>query len=218
MTTTTQLPTNLSNPSTSDHRAGVGGIWDLMGDLQLAMLVNQGMRPHHRLLDIGCGALRAGVRFMRYLEPGHYYGIDKETELLEAGVRQEMPAFGVADRTPTFAITDCFDLSAFGETKFDYMLAQSVFSHLPPEMIQACLGRVMPSLAKGGWFLATYFESSDGRVDPGQPHPFRRLEMKRSSYPFAMFQEMAEQLGITVERIQPFYHPREQRLLGFRHR
>lgn len=215
--TSTHLPPDAANPANFDHRAGVGGLWDLMGDLQLAMLVNQGLRPHHRLLDIGCGALRAGVRLMRYLEPGHYHGLDKERALLDAGVQIEMPAFGVQDRQPRLALSDDFDLSTFGDTRFDYMIAQSVFSHLPPELIERCLAQVMPALAPGGWFLATYFQSTHGQIDPGQPHPFRRLEMKRSSYPFAMFGEMAQRLGVSVCEIEPFFHPRGQRLLGFRH-
>ena len=30
------------------------------------------------LIDIGCGALRGGVHFVRHLDPGHYFGMDSE--------------------------------------------------------------------------------------------------------------------------------------------
>ena len=44
--------------------------------------------PHHRLLDIGCGALRGGVHFVRYLEDGNYAGLDVNRSLIAAGHRE----------------------------------------------------------------------------------------------------------------------------------
>lgn len=44
-----------SNP----HEA-VGGDWEKIGKLQFEFLVSRGLRPHHRMLDIGCGTLRGG--------------------------------------------------------------------------------------------------------------------------------------------------------------
>jgi hypothetical protein len=44
------------------HRELIGGLGELMGDHQLQFLVDQGLKPEHRLLDIGCGSLRLGVK------------------------------------------------------------------------------------------------------------------------------------------------------------
>jgi hypothetical protein len=38
------------------HREVVGDLWDELGNLQLAFLRKHGLRPEHRLLDIGCGS------------------------------------------------------------------------------------------------------------------------------------------------------------------
>src|SRR3979409_2149502 len=59
-----------------DHRAAVGGRWEEIGELQFQFLRTHGLEPQHRLLDIGCGSLRGGVRFVSYLDPGNYFGID----------------------------------------------------------------------------------------------------------------------------------------------
>src|SRR6516164_2727494 len=67
------------------YRELVGGSWDEIGQLQLDFLVARGLMPHHRLLDVGCGSLRAGVKVVRYLDPGHYAGIDLHESLLDAG-------------------------------------------------------------------------------------------------------------------------------------
>jgi hypothetical protein len=41
------------------HRESVGGLWDEIGELQADFLMSRGLRPHHRLLDIGCGRAKA---------------------------------------------------------------------------------------------------------------------------------------------------------------
>jgi cyclopropane fatty-acyl-phospholipid synthase-like methyltransferase len=56
--------------------------------------VKEGLKPEHYLLDIGCGSLRGGVHFIAYLEPRHYFGIDKDEQLLEAG-RGEIQQLGL---------------------------------------------------------------------------------------------------------------------------
>ena len=72
------------------HRAYVGGLWEEIGQLQFDFLVEQGLRPSHCFLDIACGSLRGGVHFIRYLEPGHYLGLDREPKLIELGVQEEL--------------------------------------------------------------------------------------------------------------------------------
>ena len=45
------------------HRDLVGGNWDLLGNLQFEFMIANGLLPCRRLLDIGCGCLRGGVRY-----------------------------------------------------------------------------------------------------------------------------------------------------------
>ena len=72
------------------HRDVIGGLWDQMGHHQLRFLVEQGLAPQHRLLDIGCGSLRLGMHAIEYLEPGHYFGTDISGDLIDAGYRIEL--------------------------------------------------------------------------------------------------------------------------------
>lgn len=60
----------------SDPQQAIGGHWEALGKLQFDYLVANGLKPGHRLLDIGCGTLRGGRHFIRYLAPGGYTGID----------------------------------------------------------------------------------------------------------------------------------------------
>ena len=90
-----------------DPEAAVGGLWDSLGKLQLDFLRAHGLRPEHTLLDIGCGCLRGGLHFMRYLVPGHYYGLDISPNVLKAGhlfLRQS----GLAHKSPHLLLTEGF--------------------------------------------------------------------------------------------------------------
>ena len=54
------------------HRQVVGGMWDEIGALQLEFLQGRGLQPDDLLLDVGCGSLRGGVKFVEYLNPVRY--------------------------------------------------------------------------------------------------------------------------------------------------
>ena len=60
--------------------AAVGGRtheeWLSVGQMQFDYLTGHGLKPGMRMLEIGCGNLRAGRLFVDYLDPGDYYGID----------------------------------------------------------------------------------------------------------------------------------------------
>jgi SAM-dependent methyltransferase len=129
-----------------------------MGKHQLGFAVEHGLQPSSRLLDIGCGPLRAGIHFVRYLEPGNYYGIDVNESMLEAGYELEMPK-ELRAKLPRDHLrpTDRFDCD-FG-VKFDFAVAQSVFTHIDLNRIRLCLYRLAPQMLPGGRFYATFFEA-----------------------------------------------------------
>ncbi|MCA0918773.1 class I SAM-dependent methyltransferase [Pseudooceanicola nanhaiensis] len=72
------------------HRAIVGGRWDETGRIQMEVLREAGLEPHHRLLDIGAGSLRLGCKAVEYLAPGHYWATDASREIMLAGHRAEL--------------------------------------------------------------------------------------------------------------------------------
>jgi SAM-dependent methyltransferase len=199
------------------YRAAVGGHWDEIGALQFAFLQRRGLRPDHYMLDVGCGALRGGLHFIRYLETGHYYGVDHEQSLLDAGRDVELANAGLAHKQPHLVRSDDFTLPGIGnDVRFDFALAQSVFTHLTPDMIELCLRRIVARLAPGGTFFATFQESADGTIDPGKPHRWRDNERRGTHYPFLLFQNLAGKVGATVEYLGDWSHPRQQMMMAFR--
>ncbi|CAL8975230.1 hypothetical protein RHODGE_RHODGE_04122 [Rhodoplanes serenus] len=204
-----------------DHRTIVGGLWDEIGALQLDTLVAHGLKPHHRLLDVGCGALRGGVHFVRYLESAHYYGLDINQSLLDAGYNLELSAAGLQDRLPRshLAVDAQFDATGFG-VPFDRAMAFSLFTHLPLDLIRICLERVADVMTPGGIFHATYFEAPEHRPTrlPIQHAP-TGLTTYAGSDPYHQrlsdFVHLADGLAWDVVYAGDFGHPRGQKLVSF---
>ena len=196
------------------HRGAVGGLWDELGKLQLDFLVAEGLRPEHYLLDVGCGSLRAGVHFIRYLETGHYYGIDRNGERLEAGRTVELPRYGLTEKRPVLERLDDFAVGSLGR-QFDYAVAQSVFTHIPADAIELCLRNVAEVLVPGGRFFATYNErTGEGpdRVDRSEL-PYDKDPIFR--YDYAELARLVEGTGLEAERIGDWGHPRDQQMAVF---
>lgn len=139
------------------HRAFVGPPqnYDLASAMQFNLLTALGMRETHTLLDIGCGSLRGGRLSIMYLLPGHYYGIEPEKWLIEEGISNEIGADFVELKKPSFSNDSEFRLSVFGRT-FDYLNAQSIFSHASAQQIRNCLREAKKVMTPSSIFAATF--------------------------------------------------------------
>ncbi len=201
------------------HRELIGGLWDEIGQLQLDFLMSRGLLPHHKLLDIGCGVFRDGVKLIPYLDPGGYWGIDKNDALLNVGWDLEIKRYGLASRQPREQLVclDDFEFSRLG-VRFDYAIAQSLFTHLSLNRIRRCLARLAPCLIEGGRLYASFFE-----VAPGQGREDDQVHMPggmtsrsdRAFYHYDMddFAFVARDLPLRVDRIGDWGHPRGQKML-----
>ncbi|WP_030383086.1 MULTISPECIES: class I SAM-dependent methyltransferase [unclassified Streptomyces] len=134
--------------------------WLALGAMQFDYLVGHGLRPEHRMLEIGCGNLRAGWRFIRHLEPGHYYGLDISPDIL-AAAQGTVVEMGLQQRLPTLTPVRDLTLAFLPDAHFDVVHAHSVFSHSPLPVIEECLAHVGRVLRPGGWFDFT-FDRTEG--------------------------------------------------------
>jgi SAM-dependent methyltransferase len=198
------------------HRTRVGGQWDAVGELQLEFMIGQGLRPEHRLLDVGCGALRAGVRFVDYLQPGGYYGIDINQSLLDAGLDRELSdqLRAMLPREHLRA-TDRFDCH-FG-VQFDFAIATSLFTHISLNQIRLCLYRVAKVMPPDARLFASYFEAP--RFHPlDESLADGRLWTERDAF-FYYRQDLrfaAQGTPWKLRFMGAWGHPRNQRMVEFR--
>lgn len=198
------------------HRQFVGGMWDEIGKLQADYLVSLGLKPQHRLLDMGCGSLRGGLHFMRYLNAGNYFGVDINASLVEAG-RREIDEAGLQDRRANLTISNDFDASKWGVT-FDYGIALSLFTHLTHDLINRCLSQINEVMA--GPFYATYFEAPSDTHRDDIRHSVGGIETHYERDPyhisFGELSRLARNAGMDAERIGAWGHPRSQYMAAFR--
>jgi SAM-dependent methyltransferase len=203
------------------HRRSIGNVklWDTLGELQFAYLVGRGLEPSNYFLDVGCGPLRGGVHFIRYLEAGHYYGVDSNAPMLEETTRLEVPRQGLADKQPTLVAMADFGFERLGR-QFDYALAQSVFTHLPLNDIIRCLMEMDKALVPGGEFYATFWENSRGKfnLDDIQQTATAVTHLDRDffHYDVGTFEWICEGTGLSVEYLGDWDNPVNQKMLVFR--
>jgi hypothetical protein len=190
------------------HRDYVGGRWDEIGKLQFEFIVQHGLQPSSNLLDVGCGSLRGGVHFIRYLESGHYLGIDKEKKLIDLGIKKELGRRTHREKSPQFVISSKFEFSRFTKRP-DYSIAQSLFTHLNVADIQLCLGNLRSFVGRGHVFYATFFEGTSAKSD----------QASHSHKGFVYTKEELTQYGTRIgwrpEYIGDWNHPRNQKMMKF---
>jgi SAM-dependent methyltransferase len=192
------------------HRAYVGGFWEEIGKLQFDFLIAQGLRPDHHLVDVGCGSLRAGIHFIRYLDVGHYCGVEKERELVRIGIAEELGQELFDAKRPSFIVTDRFEFELC-ERPPDFALAQSLFTHLTPDLIGLCLENLRPRIAGGGVFFATFNRSKTAKANPNESHDHDVFFYTR-----AQMEEFGRRAGWIPEYIGEWGHPRDQVMITYR--
>ena len=136
-----------------------GGPNDKFAEVALATfysLTVLGLTPAKTLLDIGCGALRNGFLLMNYLDAGNYYGVEPNTGMLDEGKEKVVAPFLDA-KTPHFSHTDQFDFAgSFPDTRFDFALARSIFTHASKAQIDLCISELARVSHPGTIFLLSF--------------------------------------------------------------
>jgi len=124
------------------------------GRQQFILLLMAGLRPQSKVLDIGCGVLRAGYWLIHFLDPHCYYGIEPHGERLETGRSQIVERDVERTKHPHFDTNANFDSGIFG-TKFDFFLAYSIWTHASKPQIEMMLDNFLRDSNPDAVFLTS---------------------------------------------------------------
>ncbi len=200
-----------------DHRALIGGMWDEIGELQFRWLVAQGMAPHHKLLDLGCGCGRLAVKAVPYLDAHNYFGIDISPSLL-AAARSEIEAAGVLQKLSQDALraTAHFDPSP-AMPAVDFIMALSLFTHLTLQRLPTALRTIRAHMAPGARFYATFFTAPEGTAQMLHPIGGVTTYAEHDPYHFAPDHILScvRSVGWKARFIGDWNHPRDQQMFEF---
>ena len=150
------------SPGAQHYRAFIGApqTYDIFSHMQFSLMTLLGLRQEHTLLDIGCGSLRGGKLFVVYLLPERYFGIEPEEWLVEEGIDRELGRELVERKQPRFLYDRNFSCTSFG-VPFDFILAQSIFSHASVAQIRRCLSEVRATMKPSSIFAASFVEGDE---------------------------------------------------------
>jgi len=175
--------------------------YDFMGATQFRLLSTLGLRAHHSLLDFGCGSLRAGRLFLSYLDEGRYFGIEPNKWLIEDAINNLIGKDLITLKKPRFDHNSDFMTDVFSQ-QFDFIIAQSIFSHTGNDLIRTTLRNFKESLKHNGLIIATFIEGTSDFDGSGWVYP-ECVEYRPST-----IERLAEEAGFFVIRL-PWYHPRQ---------
>jgi SAM-dependent methyltransferase len=146
------VPVQLAELFGEAHHRFYAQPW-FLGRIRFEFLVGQGLKPGHRVLDLGCGAGRMGIWLISFLEPGRYFGIDAHLRSLVAFSAYEIRLHGLEARRPRLLHDGDFAFDHFGK-RFDAVIDSTVTLHLPDAKFGAAVARLPGVLAPGGRLFA----------------------------------------------------------------
>ena len=196
------LGLNLS-PGDDHYRAYVGPPrdYDYVSAMVFNLLTCLGLRQDHTVLDIGCGSLRCGRILIPYLNKGNYFGVEPNKWLVDEGVKNEIGGDLVRIKSPNFSYSDSLD-EFDNETKFDFVFAQSIFSHCGKDLISGWFKQVDSKVKEEGMFLFTFLVSEEDYQEAGWVYP------ACVNYKATSIEEIANQFGFNFSLLN-WYHPRQ---------
>jgi len=149
------------------HLGGGAEQWDRRGRFQVVMLRALGLQPHHRLLDAGCGPLRAGVHLIDALDEGRYCGIDFNPDFISTARFLVAADERLAAKSPRLERLDDFACDQLGAGSFDWVLAFSVLNHCDEATRRAFFDRVPAVLAPHATVVVTHADWFDASLLDG---------------------------------------------------
>jgi len=196
-----------TDPSIYRSFVGPPQNYDVAAAMQFNLLTFLGLRDDHYLLDVGCGSLRAGRLFIPYLRPGRYFGVEPEQWLIEEGIQNEIGHDLVRMRQPKFSNDTNFTLTVFHQ-QFDFILAQSVFSHASQAHIRRCLSEAKKAMRPSAIFAATYYQGDSNYTGEEWVYP------GRSTFRPDFMEQVAAEQGLICKHLD-WPHPHGQTWVVF---
>jgi SAM-dependent methyltransferase len=191
-------------PGDPQYRAYVGPPedYDLIAGMTFNLLTTLGLRQHHSLLDVGCGSLRVGRLLIPYLNRGKYFGVEPNEWLVDEGIRRELGKSLLEIKRPTFFFSDSPNIIAQAKVAFNFVLAQSIFSHCGLDLIKAWLSAISCSLAHDGALVATFLLAGEDSTRKGWIYP------DCVNYRPATLKHAAKDVNLRFETLD-WKHPRQ---------
>lgn len=129
------------------------GSTDISGEIQLDLLIKEGLEKNTNVLEIGCGVLHLGIPLIKYLNLDKYVGIDPNEWLREDNIKKFSDL--IQEKKALFFNNSDFDISNLGK-KFDIIFSHSILSHCADWQLDQFLINSKKVLSKDGKILSSF--------------------------------------------------------------
>ncbi|XP_007030676.2 PREDICTED: uncharacterized protein LOC18600269 [Theobroma cacao] len=130
-----------------EHHSNYGEPWAGGRDVFEFLAESSHLTSNSRVLEIGCGTLRVGLHFIRYLKPEHFHCLERDELSLMAAFRYELPSQGLLHKRPLIVRGEDMDFTKFGsDVVYDLIYASAVFLHMPDKLVWVGLERLVDRL------------------------------------------------------------------------
>ncbi|KAB2005732.1 hypothetical protein ERO13_D11G266800v2 [Gossypium hirsutum] len=130
-----------------EHHSNYGEPWAGGRDVFEFLAESSLLTANSHVLEIGCGTLRVGLHFIRYLKPEHFHCLERDELSLMAAFRYELPSQGLLHKRPLIVRGEDMDFAKFGsDVMYDLIYASAVFLHMPDKLVWVGLERLVSRL------------------------------------------------------------------------
>ena len=120
------------------------------------------LKPTSTLHEFGCGQLRAGVHFIKYLNAKNYSANDASKGRLDTGLKSATKILGADElerKAPELIINQDNSFNWVNGKKFDFIWSGAVLPHMPTTDIQTFFDNLKKVMHEASQFLFTFSES-----------------------------------------------------------
>lgn len=170
------------------------GVWEHLQQYQFNVLNSLGLKPHHSLVDIGCGPITVGLKLISYLDRGNYVGMDARSEPLVESYRR-IAKHCLADKNPTLICSSTFGKGELENRQFDYIWMSQLSYHLDEVQTMQLFEQAQSMMNSTSVFL----------IDIIDPEMDRDLDAKWREFsyhirPYEFYEAFAKRFSLSVQR------------------
>ena len=127
-----------------------------------------------------------------------YFGIEPEQWLVEEGIERELGRQLADRKRPRFLFDRNFSCASF-DVRFDYIIAQSIFSHASLAQIRRCLSQARVSMKATSLFAASFVEGDADYAGDAWVYP------DTIRYRATTIERLAAEAGLACRRLDWFH-------------
>lgn len=123
--------------------------WSSGADRAARYFKRMRLMPHHRVVDYGCGSLRLGAHFIRFLNPGCYFGLDVVPDFFRIGqelIGEEL----VREKAPAFRVIESAAIAEAATFSPDFVFSTAVCIHVHPDELPQYFANLVQIASKPG--------------------------------------------------------------------